>query len=93
MDGDPTDGDKLLPGEAAAVASGRRQDAKHWVDVYRELFDFKSALMHELNQQRGRVDPDGQSEVRNDESIFQREAARLERRLRFWESVLTRLEG
>jgi len=91
MDRDSADGDKLLPGEAAAIASGRRQDAKHWVDVYRELFGFKSALMEELYKQRGRVDPDGQSEVRDDESIFQREAARLERRLRFWENELTRL--
>jgi hypothetical protein len=83
--GEPGQGDKLLPGEAAAITSGDRLDVEHWVKVYSELFGFKTALMRELTAQRGRVDPDGQPEVQADEQIFKREADRLERRLLFWQ--------
>jgi hypothetical protein len=83
--GQASQGDKLLPGEAAAITSGDRRDAEHWVKVYSELFGFKTALMRELAAQRGRVDPDGQTEVQADEQIFKREADRLERRLLFWQ--------
>ena len=85
-------GDKLLPGEEVAMKSGSRDVALHWVDVYAELSGFKAGLMDELVKQRLRVERDGQSEVESDKVMFKREADRLARRLRFWESEVSRLD-
>ena len=80
--------DRLMPGEAEAIESGREDDARHWLTVYEELFGFKQNLLSALVEQRDRIHADGMAEVENDEILLTREADRLSRRLEFWRREL-----
>ena|SRR5689334_14710464 len=85
--------DRLLPGERSAMRSNDTRDAKIWMRVYAELAGFKHALLAQIADQRRAVESRGQAEVDNDTELLEREAERLRRRLRFWESELARREA
>ncbi len=85
--------DQLLPGEAASVGSGRRDDAVHWLRVYEELCGFKQKLLAVLGEQASSVERDGWAEVDRDATMFRREADRLARRVEFWRGEAKRLGG
>lgn len=86
-------GDRLLPGELAAVVSSRLDDAEHWLRVYEELYGFKHKLLATLDEQASKVSRDGQAEVDRDEAMFRREAERLAGRVAFWKGEVKRLRG
>jgi len=85
--------DRLLPGERSAMRSDDIRDAEVWMRVYAELAGFKHALLAQIADQRTAVESRGQAEVDNDTELLEREAERLRRRLRFWESELARREA
>lgn len=85
--------DRLLPGEERYLASTHPDDAQHWRDVYVQLVEFKQGLLQELEQQVGKVDVAGQPELQRDRAILEREAARLTRRLDYWQKRLDEVIG
>jgi len=85
---DVTDPNRLLPGEQTSVSSGNLEDVKHWVAVYAELVDFKDTLLDEIHNQGEHVSDEGRAELANDEKLLQAEAARLKRRLHYWQGEL-----
>ena len=85
---DVTDPNRLLPGEQTSVSSGNLEDVKHWVSVYAELVDFKDTLLDEIHNQGEHVSDEGRAELANDEKLLQAEAARLKRRLHYWQGEL-----
>jgi len=87
---DITDPNRLLPGEQTSISSGNLEDVKHWVSVYAELVDFKDALLDEIHNQGEQVSDEGRAELANDEKLLQAEAARLKRRLEYWQGVLAK---
>lgn len=83
------DPDRLLPGEDPR--SRNREDAEHWLRVYRELHDFKLDLIEQTRNRLRAMDPAAQVEVHDvDLTILLKESDRLGRRLRFWK---TRVEA
>ena len=82
--------DRLLPDEAKSVNSGDLDDLRHWIEIYRELHDFKAHLLDEVADQRQRVRDQGRVELDKDRELLERERERLDRRLRFWEEELER---
>ncbi len=88
MDVDPFSGeyDTLLPGEAASLRSGDRDDIDHWRQVYTELVSFKEKLLEDIGNQRDAVQAEGRLEIQHDDMIFRREYMRLKRRLEYWQN-------
>ena len=68
------------------MSSGNREDVQHWVTVYAELVDFKDKLLDEVHEQRTHVTDEGETELQSDEEMLKKEAARLKRRLKYWQS-------
>jgi hypothetical protein len=85
---DPTDPERLLPGEASSISSGNRKDAEHWFAVYEELCDVKDRLLAELRHQRSSVPDAGKAELDSDERLLEGEADRLHRRRDYWRREL-----
>jgi len=76
--------DRLLEGEDEH--SVYVDDAIHWSKVYAELLDFKRSLLTVADQEVAAMDDHAASEVRQtDLKVLNAEAARFERRLRFWQ--------
>ena len=76
--------ERLLPGEERAMENDSLGDAKHFVQVYEELYGFKRKLISELDQKMAEAMPASRDELRQDDRIFNREADRLRRRLEYW---------
>ena len=77
---------RLLPGEDPQ--SPYREDAEHWVEVYRELVETKSAILAKLREERRGLDQASQAELAHDDRILQLELERLRVRLAAWEQRL-----
>ena len=78
------DGDKLLPGEASSAHSGDLEDARRWFETYDELCRLKQKILSDLDSQKVRVPPEGDSEVKDDEAMLRAEYERLLERREFW---------
>ena len=89
---DPGQG-RLLPGEGSSINTGDEQTIRHWLEVYRQLYDFKEHLLQEIEEQGQHVAPPGQAELDNDRKMLEREAARVQDRIKFWEQALRRQSG
>ncbi|HYZ00744.1 MAG TPA: hypothetical protein VFA92_04550 [Candidatus Binatia bacterium] len=77
---------RLLPGEDPQ--SPYREDAEHWVEVYRELVETKSAILAKLREERRGLGRESQAELSHDDRILQLELERLRVRLATWEQRL-----
>lgn len=77
---------RLLPGEDPQ--SPYREDAEHWVEVYRELVETKSAILAKLREERRGLGQESQAELSHDDRILQLELERLRVRLAAWEQRL-----
>ena len=77
-----TDPDYLLPGEEL----GRVEDAAHWMAVYRELLEFKRALLSEAARMVITMVPAAREEARTDQVLLAHQADRYRRRLAHWQS-------
>ena len=84
------DPERLLEGENPSTT--HLEDAVHWLRVYQDLLAFKSRLL----QSAGELTP-GMEEITREEvgktdlTILAAEAARLERRIRFWRERVDQL--
>lgn len=81
---------RLLPGEDPQTPY--RDDAEHWVEVYRELVETKSGILAKLREDRRGLDAAGQAELDHDERVLQLEMERLQARLAAWEQRLRQTE-
>lgn len=80
--------ERLLPDEAKSMGSGNLDELRHWVDTYRELYDFKEHLLVEIADQKQRVSVQGRVELDNDRKLVESERDRIGRRLTYWEQQL-----
>src|SRR6266513_2615780 len=87
------DGDKLLPGEASSAHSGDVDDARRWLETYDELCRLKHKILTDLESQKVRVPPEGEAEVKDDESMLRAEYERLLGRRLFWHTEVEARQG
>src|SRR5437879_6388200 len=81
--GEAVDPDRLLEGENSSTTD--LEDALHWLRVYEDLLAFKGRLLQSAGEVAPEMDEIAREEVgKTDLAILAAEAARLERRLRFW---------
>ena len=87
-----TDPDRLLPGERPEAAD--LDDVKHWIGVYTELLAIKAKVLDAASQtiESARHHEVG-TELRNDQTVLIAELARFQRRLDYWHSRQTEMEG
>lgn len=77
------DPDRLLEGENPSTT--HLDDAVHWIQVYEDLLTFKRRLLQSAGEVAPEMEESARDEVgKTDLTILVAEAARLERRLRFW---------
>ncbi len=86
-----SDQDRLLPGEDPE--SPWTDDARHWMNAYRELVRFKHGLLRSTRAERDRIDPRARPEVDLDLHALELEAERLADRLAFWSRRVRELEA
>lgn len=90
--GKAIDPDRLLPGERPEAAD--LDDVKHWVGVYTELLAIKARILDAASQTIEEVrHHEVGTELRNDQTILLAELARFQRRLDYWHSKQTEMEG
>jgi hypothetical protein len=86
------DPDRLLEGENPSTTD--IEDAVHWIRVYEDLLLFKRRLLEGAGEVAPEMDEEAREEVgKTDLTILAAEAARLERRLRFWRDRADELRG
>jgi hypothetical protein len=79
--------ERLLPGEEPS--SSDPEDASHWIAVYSELLTFKRGILEQSTDEAAEMSPAAKREVESTDLVVLRaEAARLERRLSFWQNRL-----
>lgn len=79
--------ERLLPGEEPS--SSDPEDAIHWIAVYSELLTFKRGILEQSTDEAAAMSPAAKGEVESTDLVVLRaEAARLERRLSFWQNRL-----
>ena len=79
--------ERLLPGEEPS--SSDPDDASHWMAVYSELLTFKRGILERSTDEAAAMSPAANREVETTDLVVLRaEAARLERRLSFWQNRL-----
>jgi hypothetical protein len=77
------DPDRLLEGENPSTT--HLEDAVHWIQVYEDLLAFKRRLLQSAGEVAPEMEEMAREEVgKTDLTILVAEAARVERRLRFW---------
>ena len=77
------DPDRLLDGEDPQTPYV--DDAQHWIEVYRELLDFKDRVLETADQELAQMGPQARFEVRDtDLVVLKAEKDRLRRRFDFW---------
>jgi hypothetical protein len=82
----------LLEGENPATTF--RQDARHWIAVYRQMITFKHDLLGRIRSQVGALPRAGaQDVIDNDVRILEVQLRRYERRIEFWYARQWELEG
>ena len=84
--------DRLLEGEDPATIY--RQDARHWIAVYRQMISFKDELLRRMRAQAGTLPAAGRRDVmENDVAIIEKQLTRYQRRIEFWFARQWELEG
>jgi len=84
--------DRLLEGEDPA--SAYKQDARHWIAVYRQMISFKEELLRRMRAQADTLPPAGRRDVmENDVSLIEIQLTRYQRRIEFWFNRQWELEG
>jgi DNA-binding response OmpR family regulator len=84
--------DKLLEGENPA--STYRQDARHWIAVYRQMIAFKDQLLGRMRAQLDTLPPAARQDViDNDVRVLELQLNRYMRRIDFWYARQWELEG
>jgi len=79
--------ERLLPGEEPS--SSDPEDACHWIAVYSELLTFKRGILERSTDEAAAMSQPAKREVESTDLVVLRaEAARLERRLSFWQNRL-----
>lgn len=85
-------GDRLLEGENPTTTF--KQDARHWIAVYRQMISFKDELLGRIRAQVDTLPPQGKRDVmENDVSILEIQLSRYQRRIEFWYARQWELEG
>ena len=89
MAGDP---DRLLPGEDPD--STHPDDAEHWIEVYRELLQYKDRLLAVTRATLSQLpeEPARREVVETDRALITAERERFVRRLGFWDGRLVDLK-
>jgi DNA-binding response OmpR family regulator len=84
--------DRLLEGENPSTMF--RQDARHWIAVYRQMIAFKDQLLARMRAQVRTLPPAARRDViANDVSVLELQLRRYQRRLEFWYARQWELEG
>jgi DNA-binding response OmpR family regulator len=84
--------DRLLEGENPT--SMFKQDARHWIAVYRQMISFKDQLLGRMRVQVRTLSPAARQEVIvNDVSVLELQLKRYQRRIEFWYARQWELEG
>ena len=84
--------DRLLEGENPSTMF--RQDARHWIAVYRQMISFKDQLLARMRAQVRTLPPAARRDViDNDVSVLELQLRRYQRRLEFWYARQWELEG
>ena len=84
--------DRLLEGENPTTMF--KQDARHWIAVYRQMISFKDGLLSRMQTHVKTLPPAGRRDVmENDVGVLVMQLSRYQRRLEFWYSRQWELEG
>ena len=84
--------DRLLEGENPTTMF--KQDARHWIAVYRQMISFKDGLLGRIQTHVKALPPAGRRDVmENDVGVLVLQLSRYQRRLEFWYSRQWELEG
>ena len=84
--------DRLLEGEDPATIY--KQDARHWIAVYRQMISFKDELLNRMRAQADILPEAGRRDVMdNDVAIIEIQLMRYQRRIEFWFDRQWELEG
>ena len=84
--------DRLLEGENPTTMF--KQDARHWIAVYRQMISFKDGLLGRIQTDVKALPPAGRRDVmENDVGVLVLQLSRYQRRLEFWYSRQWELEG
>ena len=71
-----------------------RQDARHWIAVYRQMISFKDELLARMRAQARNLPPAARRDVMdNDVSVLELQLRRYQRRIEFWYARQWELEG
>ena len=86
--GDP---DRLLPGEDPG--STHLDDARHWIEVYGELLEYKDRLLAVTDEMLGQRPEEsaGREIAETDRALIVAERSRFVRRLDYWNGRLDEL--
>src|SRR5437763_4141091 len=88
--GESVDPERLLEGENPSTT--HLEDAVHWLQVYQDLLAFKRRVLQSAGELAPEMEEVAREEVgKTDLTILAAEAARLERRLRFWRERVDQL--
>jgi hypothetical protein len=87
------DPDRLLPGEDPDTPNA--EDASHWLDVYTQLLQGKTAILAALNERLAKIAEDAARQELADTDVvtLDRELSRIHRRLDFWSRRRDELEA
>jgi DNA-binding CsgD family transcriptional regulator len=84
--------DRLLEGEDPATIY--KQDARHWIAVYRQMISFKDDLLKRMRAQADTLPAAGRQDVmENDVAVIETQLTRYQRRIEFWFDRQWELEG
>lgn len=74
--------DRLLEGEDPATMF--RQDARHWIAVYRQMIAFKDELLDRTRANARTLPPSGRQDLmENDVAVIEQQLMRYQRRMEF----------
>ena len=84
--------DRLLEGEDPATI--HKQDARHWIAIYRQMISFKDELLGRMRAQADTLPAAGRRDVmENDVAVIELQLKRYQRRIEFWFDRQWELEG
>jgi DNA-binding response OmpR family regulator len=81
----------LLEGEDPSTLFA--EDARHWVNIYAQLLDFKRRILARVAAAMRDLPPEAAAEVEKDVELITAEVRRVEVRLAFWEQRHWELVG
>jgi DNA-binding response OmpR family regulator len=84
--------ERLLEGENPSTT--HKQDARHWIAVYRQMISFKDDLLARIRVEVRTLPTAGRRDVMdNDVGILELQMGRYQRRIEFWYARRWELEG